>query len=86
MGGVLEHGARNRQALALAAGKFDAVRTYYRVVAHRHVADEGIGGSHLSSFHNIPFACVHAAIGDIGAHRIVEQHNLLADERHGAAQ
>ena len=64
----------------------DAVLADHRIVALRQFANEGIGGGRPRHFLDFGKGCAEAAIGDIGAHAVVEQADLLSDQRDGAAQ
>ena len=83
---VLQHRARDRDALPLPAGEPDAMLADRRVVALRQVADEGVGGGGNRGGLDIGVRRTEPAIGDVGAHRVVEQADLLRDQRDRAAQ
>ena len=83
---VLQHRARNGNSLTLAAGQSDAVLADHRIVALRQLANERVGGSRARRFLDFGRGCAKAAIGDIGAHSVVEQADFLSDQRDRAAQ
>ena len=85
-GGVFKHGAGDGDALALAAGKAHTMGTDHGVVALGERFNEAVGGGVLSGFLDIDIAGIFAAIGDVGADGVVEQHGFLGYEGHGSAQ
>ncbi len=84
---VLEERARNRQALALSAGKAHAPLAHLRIESPRQVFDELHGVSRPRGFDDrLPARRGERAVGDIGGHGVVEEHDLLADEGDVGAQ
>jgi hypothetical protein len=83
---VLQDRAGDGDPLALASGQAAPALADDRVVAARQVEDEVVGeGGPGRGFHP---RLVHVveAVGDVGAHRVVEEHRLLRDESDLAAQ
>ena len=76
---VLEEGARDGDALALAAGELHAVLAAGRVVALLEAHDEVVGIGRLGGRDDVLLARAGAAHGDIVAHRALEQEILLRD-------
>ena len=74
---VLQHRARDGDALPLAAREPDAVLADRRVVALRQVADEVVGARRARGGLDLGVGRAEPAIGDIGAHGVVEQADLL---------
>src|SRR5690606_40142576 len=66
------------RSLALAAGQLHAAFADHGVIALRQVADEFVGGRVAGGGQDRVLAGIRAAIGDVGADRVVEQHHLLA--------
>src|SRR5207245_1034093 len=83
---VLEDGAGNRDALALAARQAQATLTDDGLVAVRHLRDEIVGksgaGRRLDGF----LRDMRLTISDVVAHRVVEQHRFLRDDADLRAQ
>ncbi|EGY00670.1 hypothetical protein AZA_76900 [Nitrospirillum viridazoti Y2] len=84
--GVLQHGAGDGDALALAAGQLHAILAHPGVIALGQAQDEVVCRRRLGRRLDLLLRGAHAAIGDIAAHRVVEQPRLLADQADGAAQ
>ena len=76
---VLDQRARDRDALALAAGKLRAALADRRVVAGRKRADELVGVRGLGGGDDLGLARAGLADGDVLADRAVEQEHVLAD-------
>ena len=79
---IFQEGAGNRQPLPLPAGKFDAFFAHQRVETLRHRFDEfervrGFGGG----VYFLTAGVATRAVGDIGGDGVVEQDDLLADQR-----
>ena len=83
---VLEDGAREGEALALAAGEAHATVADHGVVAARLGRDEVVGGGGFGGGDDVGFAGAEAAEGDVGADGVVEEGDFLADDGDGAAQ
>ena len=83
---VLQDGARNRDALALAAGELVAALADRGIVATRHRHDEIMRGSRLRRRDDLLLRGVRPAEGNIRAHAVVEQHDILADDADLSAQ
>ncbi len=84
---ILEEGARDRQALALSAGKPHAFLAHLRIEPPRQIVDELHGVSRPRGVDDrLPARRGERAVGDIGGHGVVEQHDLLADEGDVGAQ
>src|SRR6266581_4769798 len=84
---VLQQGARDRQALALAAREPQAVLADQGVQAFGRLADEVESMCRAGGRDDLALGgAAHAAVGDVGVHRVVEQHYVLADERDVRAQ
>ena len=79
-GGVLERRPGDGQALALAAGKLDALFADHGVVALGKGADERVGGGVTGGGDDLGVAGPGPAIGDVGPDRVVEKGDLLADQ------
>ena len=84
--GIAQHGAGNRDALALAAGKFQAAFADAGVVALRQRGDEVVRGGIAGSLFDLGPACTGASERDVGGDGFVKQDRLLGDERHRTAQ
>ncbi len=85
-GGVFQNGAGDGDTLPLAAGELDAIGADDGVIALRQLGDEFMCVGLFGSGDDFLFRRMQAAIGDVGAHGVVEQHHVLADEREGIAQ
>jgi hypothetical protein len=84
---VLEQRPGDRQALALAAGKAQPALADQGVQAFRQLADEAQRVCGFRGRDDVALGgAVHRAVGDVRVDGIVEQHDLLADERDVAAQ
>src|SRR5665647_2492126 len=86
-GRVLENGACNCDALALASGKFYAALADQRVKSLRHFAYEyhrmgGLCGVNDFCLRHL----AHLTVGDIGGNRVIEQYHFLTDQRDVGAQ
>src|SRR5207245_11540260 len=71
---------------ALATGEPNTGLADDGIVALWQLADEGIVGSRPRRFLDFGRRCAEAAIGNVGAYRVVEQADFLGDQRDGAAQ
>ncbi len=78
--GVGEHGARNRQALSLAAGEAQAELADFRVVALGEFRDEVVGGSRPRRRLDFRVAGVPPAVSDVLANRDVEEEGFLGHD------
>ena len=85
---VLEHRARDRQALALAARQPAALAADAALQAFGQALDEfhRVGAAHRAVQILPVDRLLQFAVGDVGRDRAVEQHHLLADQRDLAAQ
>ena len=83
---ILQHGARDGEALALAARELHAKLADRRLIALGQIDDEVVGGGGLSGGLDLGVGGARPPVGDIGAHRVVEQGDLLADQRDLAVQ
>src|SRR5258708_32730871 len=57
-----------------------------RVVAIRKLIYEATGARRLRRCLDLGFGGAEPAIGDVGAHRVIEQADLLSDDSDGATQ
>jgi succinate dehydrogenase/fumarate reductase flavoprotein subunit len=83
---VLEDDARNRDALALAAGELDAALTDLRVVAGASApilqhADELVSMGEMGGAQDLVFGRVRLAVADIVADRAMQQRRILRHHR-----
>jgi len=85
-GGILQHGARDGDALALPAGKLEPGLTDQRVVAFGQRCDELMRGRVAGGLLDFGIGGAGRAIGDVGADRVVEEKGFLRDERACGAQ
>ena len=83
---VLEEGAGERDALALAAREPAAGRADAEVVALGQARDEAVGGGGLGGGLDLGAAGAGPAEADVGRDGVVEQHHLLRHHRDGGAQ
>ena len=83
---ILDQRARDRDALALAAGKLQAVLADRRVVAGREVHDEIVRVGGLGGGNDLRVAGAELAERDVVANGAAEQMDDLADIGDGAAQ
>ncbi len=82
---IAQDRAGDRQALALAAGEQRTVLTDRRLQLLRHARDELPRIGRFGRGADLRFGGLHA-VGDVGAHGVIEQHDLLPDHRHLATQ
>ena len=80
-GRVLQEGARDRESLALASRERHAELSDRRVVALRQRDDEFVGIGGLGRGHDVVHRLARVAVGDIGAHGVVEEEGELGDDR-----
>ena len=83
---VLQNGARNRNPLFLPAGEFKAAFPHHGSVALRQFTNEFVD---LGKPRRLPYRSIvaaDAAIGDVVAHGIVEQHRILRNDADCGAQ
>ena len=73
---IAEHGAGDRDPLALPAGQLDAELAHHRVVAVGKPHDEIMGGGTASGCDDLFLRGANPTIGDVGADAIVEQRRL----------
>ena len=83
---VLEHGARDRDALALPGRELRAALAEQRVVALRQRGDEGVGAGDAGGGAHLGVARVRPRMPDVLAHRGAEEQVLLQGERDARAQ
>jgi hypothetical protein len=83
--GIREDRARNRDALALAAGQRKASLAEQGVVAVRQVGDELRRARQLRRLRDLLVGRVRPREADVLAHRVREQERLLENERNRAA-
>ena len=83
---VAQNGARNGDALALAAGQRDATLADRGVEALRQSGDEARGMGMLGRARDFGIGSLGAAEADIVAHRGCEHHAVLRHERDARAQ
>ena len=83
---ILEQGARDRDALALAARQAHPALAQERGIALRQALDEIVGGGHLRRGDHLVVAGVRAAVADVfhGVER--EDHGILRHDADRAAQ
>ena len=85
-GRVLEDGAGNGHALALAAGEAEAFLADDGVVALRHAQNEIVRQGIARGLLHQGVLDVRLTVGDVVVHGVVEEDGLLRDLRHLAAQ
>ena len=85
-GRVLEDRARDREALSLAPRQLLTALAHHGVVALGQLVDEAVGLRDAGGLPDLLLARVRSPVGDVLAHRAVEQEDLLADEAHLAAE
>ena len=85
-GRVLEDGAGDGHALAFAAGETKAFLADDRVVALRHAQDEVMRQRVVRGLLDQIELHIRLAVGDVVAHRVVEEDGLLRDLGNLAAQ
>ena len=86
-GRVLDQGARDRQALALAAGQARGVLAHLGLQAVGQALDEFQqvgGGERVADL--LLARLAQRAVADVGGDGVVEQHHVLADQRQMRAQ
>ena len=84
---VLQYRSGNCQALSLPAGETDAVLTNDRVKSLGECANEVEcvrGGGRLLD--GVAANLRHRSVGDVGRHGVIEQDDLLTDQRDVTAQ
>jgi len=79
-GRVLQHHARDRDPLLLAARDLQPALADQRVVAVRQKADEVVDLSGLRGGLDLRLRGAGSAVGDVRADRVVEQHSVLGHE------
>src|SRR5690348_6687020 len=79
-GGILEQGASNGNALALPAGQANAALADHGFVAFGQSFDEVVGQGCLGGFHYTLLGNSGLAVGDVVAHRVVEEHGFLGHD------
>ena len=84
---VLQQRARDRQPLALPPGELHPVLADEGRESLRHLADELHRVRRLGGRDDVLLRrAVHRPVGDVGRHRVVEQHDVLAHQRDVGAQ
>ena len=86
IGGAFQDGAGDGDALLLAAGQLEAALADLGVVALRRRADEAVDLGVLRRFLDLGVARVPAAVADVVAHGVVEQHGVLRNHADVVAQ
>src|SRR5439155_1259116 len=64
----------------------NTILTNNDIVTPQQLTNENINGHHPNCFLNVALECTKTSINNIGAHHIIEQTNLLNNERNGATQ
>src|SRR5690606_8196581 len=82
----LQNGAGDGHALLLAAGEFQATLAHGRIKALGQGGDEIANLGHAGGLFNLFAAGAGAAIFDVVANSVVEQHRVLRDHADGRAQ
>ena len=77
IGGDFQNGAGDGDALLLAAGEFEAAFAHFGVVAFRRLPDEAVDLRLPRGLLDLGVARVPAAVADIVADGVVEQHGVL---------
>ena len=83
---ILEQGARDRDALLLAARQLEPALADFGVVALRQAFDEASIAAPCAAPRISSSVGAIAAIGDVVADRVVEQHRVLRDDADRGAQ
>src|SRR2546423_193742 len=83
---VAQQGPGDRDALALPAGEPRAPLAQQRVVALRELGDELVGVRGPGCRAYLLEREVAAAVGDVGVHRVVQEHGFLGHDPHEPAQ
>src|SRR3546814_7307951 len=78
--------AGDGDALLLAARKLQAALTDHGVVAVRQGAHEVVDAGEARGLHHLGVARFGAAVADVVADGVVEQHGVLGDDANGCAQ
>ena len=84
-GRVLEQGARDGHALLFAARKLEATLAHHGLVAQRRACDEIVDVRGTRRLLDLLRAGTRAAIGDVVAHGVVEEHGVLRHDADCAA-
>src|SRR6185437_6666640 len=79
-GSILEQGAGDGDALALAAGKAHAALPDHCLITLRQSLNKVVGQGGLSRLHHALMWNPGLAISDVVAHRVVEEHCFLGDD------
>src|SRR5262249_22080985 len=82
----LQYRARNRHALLLAAGELQAAFADFRLIALGRHADEAVDLRQPRRILDIGVTGSPAAIADVVADRVIEQHGVLRDHADRFAQ
>ena len=80
MGAFFQNGARNRQPLALAAAQPQPALADHRIVSFRQRHDEVVGQRRARRFFHLVRRNFRMPVGDVVAHRVVEQNGVLGDD------
>ena len=86
IGGAFEDGAGDRDALLLAAGELQAALADLGLVAVRRHADEAVDLREPRGLLDLGVARLPAAVADVVADGVVEQHGVLRDHADRGAQ
>ena len=82
----LQHRARDRHALLLAAGQFQAAFADLGLIPLRRHPDEAVDLRQLRRLLHLGIAGVPAAVADVVADGVVEQHGILRHHADRGAQ
>src|ERR1035438_9839880 len=85
-GRVLQQGARDGEALALAAGKLDAAVANHSLIAFREALDEIVGEGGFGGGADGILLYAFTAVGDVVGYGVVEQKGILGHHADLAAQ
>ena len=83
---ILQDGARDRHALLLAAGQFQAALAHHRVITLRQRFDEIMDVRGLRGGDDFFARRIGTPVGDVVVDRIVEQHGVLRHDADRGAQ
>ena len=83
---VLQQGAGDRDTLLFAAGELEAALADTAVVASRQLCDEIVELCRPGSGLDFGIAGIRAAVADVVANRVVEQHRILRHDADRLAQ
>ena len=83
---ILEDGARDRDALLLAAGELQPALAHPRFVAFRQALDEVVNVRRARGFDDFLARGVRAPVEDVVVDRVVEEHGVLRHDADRRAQ